>query len=73
LKQHNSDNFPWGAETVVHKGDVIGSLTSSGFNFDDGHPVCLGFIKGDVQDIVSSNEELSVNIAGILYQVEIIN
>jgi pyruvate dehydrogenase phosphatase regulatory subunit/4-methylaminobutanoate oxidase (formaldehyde-forming) len=69
MKQHDNDCIPWGGETVVHNGEVIGTVTSSAFNFQLGHPVCLGFIEKQVETF---DENLEINIAGTMYPVQVV-
>lgn len=70
VKAHDDDCIPWGGETVVHDGDVIGHVTSAAFDFKLGHPVCLGFIKG--QDERLNEDRLEINIADKMYPVQIV-
>ncbi|XP_031549620.1 pyruvate dehydrogenase phosphatase regulatory subunit, mitochondrial-like [Actinia tenebrosa] len=70
VKKHDDDCIPWGGETVVHDGDVIGHVTSTAFDFKLGHPVCLGFIESKGEAV--EENRLEINIADKMYPVHIV-
>ena len=69
VKRHDDHCIPWGGETIVHEGVVIGHVTSTAFDFKLGHPVCLGFIERKIEGLDAN--DLKINIADKMYPVQI--
>ncbi|XP_032219176.2 pyruvate dehydrogenase phosphatase regulatory subunit, mitochondrial isoform X2 [Nematostella vectensis] len=73
VKQNDDDYFPWGGETIVHNGDVIGMVTSSVYSFAQGRPVCFALVEKDGEEITADflqGKRLQMNIAGQMFDVE---
>ena len=76
VEQHSDDNLPWGAEPIVYKDEIIGTVTSACYSFSKEKPVCLGFLESKEEPIDSSffkEKYFHILIAGQRYPIHISN
>ena len=71
LQEHDDDNYPWGGESILRNGSLVGSTTSACHSFKLGRPVCLGYLEGEGQNFFVQDDGFEIDLAGTLFPVSL--
>jgi 4-methylaminobutanoate oxidase (formaldehyde-forming) len=71
----NEDVFPWGNELIYRNGSYTGYVTSAGYGFSVGGPVCMGYVSsadgGNVNTQYLKEGKYEIQIDGKRYDAEL--